>query len=171
MKTARFKYGFTIVEVLMSLAILAILMTAVAVAFDASVVNFQTNEGISKTMNTARAALLRMTTELRSAQGVAVIGAGGDPNNSQCSLVSNDGRDITYRFAADEKVLYLDDNAGGASYALCRNVTAASFDRAVIAGSSPAAIRNVRIVVTIEDDRAKTSQTLAAAAVIRRNLN
>ncbi len=74
-----FEDGVAVVEMLMALVILAMLMTAVAVAFDASVTNFQTNEGISKTMNMARSALLRITTELRTAQGVAIIGAGGDP--------------------------------------------------------------------------------------------
>lgn len=170
MKMTQVKQGFTLIEVLMSLVILAMLMAAVAVAFDASIVNFQANEGISKTVNTARAALLRMTTELRTAQGVAVIGAGGDPNSSQCSLITSDGSNITYRFASDEKILYLDDNTGGASYPLSRNVIAATFERAAVPGD-PTAIRNVRIVLTINDDLGKTAQTLAAAAVIRRNLN
>ncbi|MBN2512341.1 MAG: type II secretion system protein [Sedimentisphaerales bacterium] len=171
MKTTQKKTGFTIVEMLMALVILAMLMTAVAVAFDASVTNFQVNEGISKTMNTARAALLRITTELRTAQGVAVIGTGGDPDNSQCSLIASDGRNITYRYSADEKILYLDDNTSGNSYALCRNVNSVTFNRALVPASSPAAVRNVRILLSVEDDLGKVNQTLAAAAVVRRNLN
>ena len=171
MNTTHPKTGFTIVEMLMALVILAMLMTAVAVAFDASVTNFQVNEGISKTMNTARAALLRITTELRTAQSVAVIGAGGDPDNTRCSLIASDGRNITYRYSPDEKILYLDDNTSGNSYALCRNVTGVTFNRALVPASSPAAVRNVRILLSVEDDHAKVSQTLAAAAVVRRNLN
>jgi prepilin-type N-terminal cleavage/methylation domain-containing protein len=171
MKTARIKNGFTILELLMSLVILAVLMTAVAVAFDASIVNFKANEGISKTTNAARAALLRMTTELRTAQGVGVIGS-DDPDNTQCSLtaLNPDGstRNITYRFDADDHALYLD--ADGNSYALCKNVTAASFNRAAVPGN-PSNIRNVRIVLTLTDDKGNNSQTLAAAAVVRRNLN
>jgi prepilin-type N-terminal cleavage/methylation domain-containing protein len=170
MKTRKIKFGFTIIEVLMSLAILAMLMAAVATAFDASIVNFQANEGISRNMNTARAALLRMTTELRTAQGVAVIGTGGDPDNTQCSLITSENLDITYRYAGDEQILYLDDNTNGNSYLLCRNVTAITFNRAIVP-SNPTAIRNVRIALSIEDDLGKNRQTLAAAAVIRRNLN
>jgi prepilin-type N-terminal cleavage/methylation domain-containing protein len=169
MKKARFKNGFTIIEVLMSLVILATLMTAVAVAFDASITNFQANEGISKTMNSARVALLRMTTELRSSQAVAVIGAGGDPADySQCSLIASDGGNIRYRYNAAGKTLYLDTN--GNSYSLCKNVTAATFKRAIVPGN-PLAIRNVRIVLTLTDDKGNNSQTFAAAAVVRRNLN
>lgn len=183
MKMKKRKTGFTMVEVLMSLAILAMLMAAVAVAFDASIVNFQANEGISKTMNTARAALLRMTTQIRNAgyndgagyRSVAVIGVGGDPDNTQCSLVAPDVSapggycDITYRYVTDEKILYLDDNISGNSYPLCRNVTDASFNRGT--GGTPPVVRNVRMVLTVTDDKGKNPQTLAAAAVVRRNLN
>jgi len=152
--------------------ILAMLMTAVAVAFDASVTNFQVNQGISKTTNAARAALLRMTTELRTAQSVGVIGI-DDPDNTRCSLtaVDPDGstRSIAYRFSAADHILYLD--SGGNSYALCKNVTAATFNRAIVPASSPVAVRNVRIVMTLTDDKGNNSQTFAAAAVVRKNLN
>jgi prepilin-type N-terminal cleavage/methylation domain-containing protein len=172
MKKAQSKNGFTIVEMLMSLVILAMLMTAVAVAFDASVTNFQVNQGISKTTNAARAALLRMTTELRSAQAVATIGvgAGFDPSdNSQCSLTTSDGSNICYRYNAADKTLYLDTN--GSSYPLCKNVTAATFNRATTIINGAVAVRNVRIVLTLTDDKGNNSQTFAAAAVVRKNLN
>lgn len=180
MKMTEKKPGFTIVEVLMSLAILAMLMAAVAVAFDASIVNFQANESISKNMNTARAALLRMTTQIRKAgyddgTGYRSVGVGVSGDNTQCSLVAPDESapggycDITYRYAADEKILYLDDNISGNSYPLCRNVRDASFIRGT--GGTPPVVRNVRMVLTVTDDKGKNPQTLAAAAVVRRNLN
>jgi prepilin-type N-terminal cleavage/methylation domain-containing protein len=162
------KRGFTLIEVMMSLVILAMLMTAVAVAFDASIVNFQANESISKTTNAARAALLRMTTELRTSQAVATIGAGGDPDNSQCSFFASDGSSFCYRYSAGDQTLYLDAN--GNSYALCRNVTAATFNRALVP-TDPTAVRNVRIVMTVTDDKGNNAQNFAAAAVVRRNLN
>lgn len=173
MKTAQIKHGFTMVEVLLSLVILAMLMTAVAVAFDASIVNFQANESISKTTNAARAALLRMTTELRTAQGVGVIGA-DDPDNTQCSLMTGAGN-ICYWYDQNNKVLRLDADVNPASHstddpALCRNVTSVTFNRASVPGN-PGAIRNVRIVLTLTDDKGNNPQTLAAAAVVRRNLN
>ena len=168
MKKARYQKAFTIVELLLSLVILAILMTAVAVAFDASIVNFQANESISKTTNTARAALLRMTGELRTAQAVAIIGAGGDPDNSQCSFIAADGSNLCYRYSPNDQTLYLDTN--GNSYAMCKHVTAATFSRSPIAGSNPVAIRNVRMILTLTDTKGNNPQTLAAAAVVRRNL-
>jgi prepilin-type N-terminal cleavage/methylation domain-containing protein len=156
--------GFTLVEILISVTILAVLLTAVAVAFDASVVNYNENEAIAKTMNTARQALLRMTTDIRTATAVAV----DDPDNQQCSMILADGiGNITYRYNSADNTLYLDDNNSGSSYVLCTNVTAISFDRATVPGD-PMAIRNVRISMTVSaDDR---SRTLSAAAVVRRNL-
>ena len=147
MKTARIKKGFSFIEVMMSLVILAVLMTAVAVAFDASIVNFQANESISKTTNAARAALLRMTTELRTSQGVGVIGV-DDPDNTQCSLITASGA-ICYWFDQNSGVLRLDADGNAASHstsdpALCKNVTAVTFNRAYVPGH-PDQIRNVRL--------------------------
>jgi prepilin-type N-terminal cleavage/methylation domain-containing protein len=167
MKTARINKGFTILEMLMSLVILAVLMTAVAVAFDASIVNFKANDSISKVTNAARAALLRMTTELRTARDVATIG-GGDPDISQCSFHNNASQLFCYRYSPDDQTLYLDTN--GNSYAMCKNVTSATFNREVDP-DNPLNIRNVRIVLKLTDDKGKNPQTLAAAAVVRRNLD
>lgn len=173
MKTARIKNGFTILEVLMSLVILAMLMTAVAVAFDASIVNFQANDSISKITNAGRAALLRMTTELRTSQGVGVIGV-DDPDNTQCSLTTAAGA-ICYWFDQNSGVLRLDADGNVATHstddpAMCKNVTAVTFNRAYVP-DHPDQVRNVRIVLTLTDDRGNNPQTLAAAAVVRRNLN
>jgi len=171
------KHGFTIVEVMLSLAILAILMTAVAFAFDASVQNYQANRGIYQTVNTARQALLRITNDLRSAQAVALIGV-GDPDNSQVSLVTNTGNDITYRFDSAAGILYYDDNTTGNSYTLCDHVTGATFNRTEheierdngAGGVVPiTAIRDVRIVLTLTDDKGENARTLAAATLVRKN--
>ena len=163
--------GFTIAEMLIALVIMGILLAAMAVAFDASAKNYAANEGISKTMNTARAALLRITTELRTAQGVAV------PDNTRCSLVTFDGRDITYSLDPDEdkpgkQALYLKDNSNAANpkHVLCRNVIIDNGKSSFVAGGPASAVRNVRIVLTLTDDKGNNSQTFAAAAVVRRNL-
>lgn len=172
MHNSRHSKGFSVAELLTALVILGILMAAVAVAFDAAVTNFHNNEGLSKTTNTARAALLRLTTDIRTARSVAIIGAGGDPDNQQCSLITADGRDITYHYdaAADTLMLITNDDATDSDYVLCRNVSAVTFNRATVPSSSPAEIRNVRIMLTLADDASNVSQTMAAAAVVRRNL-
>jgi prepilin-type N-terminal cleavage/methylation domain-containing protein len=168
-KTTQHKKAFTLIEVLMSLVILGFLMAAVAVAFDASVTNYQTNEGIYRTVNTGRQTLLRITNDIRTAQSVAHIGPGGDLHNSRLSLMTADGRDITYRFDLASHTLFLitNDDTTDSDYVLCRNVSAMTFNRTPV-NTQP--IRNVRIVMTVNDAESDTSQTLAAAAVVRRNL-
>ena len=162
--------GFTIIEVMMAMVILAILMAAVGLAFDASVKNFQANEGIYKTTNTARQSLLRITNDLRTAQAVALIGS-GDPDNSQCSIVLSDGTDITYKFDNTDSTLYYitNDDTSDPDYVLCENVTAMTFNRATVPDDATA-IRSVRILMTLTDELGKITQTMAAGSVVRRNL-
>lgn len=60
--------GFTIAELLLALAITALLLAAVAAAFNASVINYRENERIFRTINSARQALSRITSQLRTAR-------------------------------------------------------------------------------------------------------
>jgi type II secretory pathway pseudopilin PulG len=152
---------------LLSLMILGMLLAAAALAFNASATNYNENEAMFKAMNTARQALLRITTEIRTAQDVALMPSAVDPDNSQCSMHTSDGSDITYRFDSGNNTLYLDDNDASTSYVMCENVTAITFERTTVP-DEPANIRNVRILMTVSVDN--ISQTLATAAVVRRNL-
>lgn len=170
------KAAFTIVEVLLALVILAMLTTAAALAFDASVKNYQANQGIYQTVNTARAALLRITNDIRTANAVALI---ADEPATQVSLITRDSKNITYRFDADDGKLYCDDNTASQSYVLCQNVASMTFNRTECqverdngAGGMTTftGIRDVRIIMTVTDGAGKVSQTLAAAALVRRNL-
>jgi prepilin-type N-terminal cleavage/methylation domain-containing protein len=176
----QYKNGFTLIEVMMSLVILAMLMTAVAFAFDASVTNYQANKGIYETVNRGRQALLRITNDLRSAQAVALIGGSAfdDPDNAQISLLTNTGTNITYRYDSSDNRLYYDDNVSGSSYVLCGNVTGAAFNRTEheierdngLGGvETITAIRDVRIVLTLTDDGGENARTLAAATLVRKN--
>jgi len=167
--------GFTLVEVIISLVILATLMAAVGLAFDASARNYTANEGMYKAMNVARQSLLRITTDVRTAQGVSAIGGSGDTDNRQCSLVRADGIAVTYHWndsaaasydpALDDHTLYLIINSGPqtGNYVLCRNVPSMTFDRAM----SGLNVRNVRVGMTVTDDIGSVSQTLHTAAVVR----
>ena len=157
--------GFTVVELLLSLAILAMLLTAIAVAFDATADNYTTNANMARAMNTARQSLLRITSQLRTAVAVATGEA-----NSQCSFVTSDNQNITYQFNSTDNKLYLvtNDDTTDADYVLCENVTAMTFDRSTVPDSNPVEVRNVQISMTVTVD--DVSQNVATAAVIRKNL-
>ena len=162
-KRQKSRGAFTIAELLIVLMILGMLLSAMAVAFNASVINYNTNRDMYEAMNSARQTLLRITYDLRA----AIVNH--DEPSSQCSMVTADGRNITYRYDSNEGRLYLDVNAGAnaGTYSLCNDVTNMSFARATHI-DDPTAVRNVRILMTVTVG--DVSQTLAAAAVVRRNL-
>jgi prepilin-type N-terminal cleavage/methylation domain-containing protein len=153
--------GFTIIECLLGLAISAVLLTAVAVAFNASVINYQENEDMFWTMNNARQALARMTSQLRTGHTVLPTAPG-----NQCSFFTAANEDVTYDWRSAENRLYVKMNATGQSYKLCDNVTAANFTK--IPTDDLTDCKGVQISLTVQSGHFQ--RTLAAAAVIRRNL-
>jgi len=169
----QYKNGFTIAELLLALAISGILLAAVAVAFNASVINYRENEEIFKTINKARQALTRMTTQIRTA-GCEVLGDfvamnPSDPNN-RCSFYTATGDNIIYEYrdASDpvhpNTLLLIDDS--GQEYVLCDNVKAMSFIKTPTTDGDVKSVQ-ISMTVTVGD----FTRTIPAAAVIRRNLS
>ncbi|MFB0524264.1 MAG: PilW family protein [Phycisphaerae bacterium] len=165
MKIANKNHGFTIVELLLVLVISSILLAAVAVAFNASIINYRENEDIFKTINNARQALFRITSQLRTGYWV-------DPNapNNECSFFTSDDQDITYEFRSADNKLYLITNSDGQEYVLCENVVSMSFIKTPTDDGSDC--KSVQISMTVQSGPPRQMQrTLSAAVVIRRNLN
>ena len=165
--------AFTIIELLLALAITAMLLTAAAVAFNASIKNYEENENIFHSINKARQALFRITTELRTADAVAT-----DDPNTECSLITAQLKPITYRFNSGDNKLYLitDDDLFDNDYVLCDNVadmtsTRDTFTEIEDVNGVPVSVTKVRSVQTSMTVKSGNLQRkLSAAAVIRRNL-
>lgn len=166
MKNAKYKTGFTIVELLIALTISAMLLVAVAVAFNASAVNYQENEDIFKVVNSARQALSRMTSQLRTAGAV-------DPNapNNECTMITAAGENITYRYNNADNTLYLitNDDLSDSDYVLCDNVTAMNCTKTTVVEEAVIKVQSVQISITVASSNIE--KTISAAAAIRRNLN
>jgi len=162
--TLRWKYetGFTVVELLLALAIASILLATVATAFNASIINYRENEDIFKVINSARQALSRITTQLRTANAV-------DPNapNNKCNFFTADSEDITYEYRNADNKLYLITNSDGQEYVLCDNVTAMTFTKTPTDDGTDC--KSVQISITVA--RGNAQRKISAAAVIRRNLS
>ena len=154
--------GFTLVELLLALAISAMLLAALGVAFNASAVNYRENEEIFKTINHARQALFRMTSQLRTADAV-------DPSapSNECSFFTSAGEDLTYEFRNADHKLYLITNSDAQEYVLCDNVTAMTFGRTLTDEGDDC--KSVQISITVSSG--DMERTIAAAAVVRRNLD
>ncbi len=166
--------GFTLIELLISLAIMGMLLTALAAALNASIINYRENEKIFRGINSARQALTRMTSQIRTA-GYDVNGVCNavDPDApiNQCNLNTYLGENITYEFrdssyAEYPNTLLLITNSNGNKYILCDNVTAATFVKTLADDGFNA--KSVRISLTISDG--SMEQKLSAAAVVRRVL-
>jgi len=158
--------GFSLVELLIALAISGILLVALAAAFKASAVNYRENEDIFKAVNTARAALTRITSQLRTASAVSV----GAPVN-QCSLITSEGADITYHYNSADNKLYLitNDDPADDDYVLCDNVAAMSFSKDTDTdGQGVQYVKSVQVSITVT--RGRNLRTMSTAALIRRNL-
>jgi prepilin-type N-terminal cleavage/methylation domain-containing protein len=164
--------GFTLVELLLALAITAILLTAVALAFNASVINYRENEDIFKAINSARQTLFRITSQLRTATAV-------DPNApaNECSMITAatishpSGENITYRYDSTARVLYLitNDDATDDDYVLCSNVNSVTFTKDIFVEDAVTKVKSVQIAISVASDGVE--KKLAAAAVVRRNLD
>jgi hypothetical protein len=151
---------------LLALAITAMLLAAVAVAFNASAVNYRQNEDIFKTVNGARQALYRITTQLRTATAVDT----NSPGN-ECTLITAASENITYRYNSGDNKLYLITNGdlSDDDYVLCDNVTAMTFTRTTAVEESVVYVKSVQISMTVVSG--DVQRTASAAAVIRKNLN
>jgi len=177
--------GFTIVECLIGLAISAVLLTAVAVAFNASIMNYRENEAMFWSANNARQALARMTSEIRVAgyldesvpppDGPVWYGVADDDPNNMCTFMNAtthelwryEFRGATYSDPDCRNKLYL-IKAGTSpeeKYVLCEDVVSATFTKTPCSDSRGDA-RSVQISLTVRSGQ--TQRTLAAAVVVRR---
>jgi Tfp pilus assembly protein PilW len=161
--------GFTIAELLISLVIIALVLTAVAVAFNASITNYRDNEDIFKTVNKARQALTRMTSELRTAGYYdsvldAWLGVVQASPSNQCEFYTSDANHIIYEYRSADNKLYV--ITGSNEYTLCDDVTAASFTKTA-ADWDPNDAKSVQISLTVTSG--ELEKTLSAAVVVRRN--
>jgi Tfp pilus assembly protein PilW len=160
----RCKYGFCIAELLIVLAITGILLAAVAVALNASIINYRENEDIFKAVNSARQALSRVTSQLRTGHWVNP----SEPNN-RCSFFTADAdgnEPISYEYRSADNKLYLITNSDSQEYVLCENVTSMSFDKTLTDDLSDC--KSVQISMTVQSGNVQ--RALSAAAVVRRNL-
>ncbi len=161
MRNTRHNRGFTIAELLIALAITGILLAAVAVAFNASIINYKENQNIFGAINKARQALSRITTQVRT----GLVDQTNISDQTQCRVFCADGSTVTYRYESGEQKLYL--NTSGADHVLCDNVAAMTFQKDC--NTPTGDVKSVQISMTVVSG--DVQQTVSAAAVVRKVLN
>ena len=175
------KCGFTIAEMLVALAVMGILLTAVAVAFNASAINYNENQDMFNALNSGRQAMMRMTSELRTATAVKLP---TNEANTQCSFVTIANptatpKNVRYCYE-DQAVYYYPDwtNNPSDKHLLCGDppeppnkvikVTSMTFIRTVVTPSLPDLpyVKSVQMSMTIAVGN--NSQTITSAVVLRK---
>ena len=134
--------AFTFAEMLIAMVIMAILLTALAVVFDASATNYSENEKLFQITNKARQSLIRITSELRTAQAVNPL-----TTEERCSLETSGSNWITYRYDSNDNTLYVDSDSS--SYVLCDNVSNATFQKETYVEGVTTYVKSVQISITV----------------------
>ncbi|MCP4454462.1 MAG: prepilin-type N-terminal cleavage/methylation domain-containing protein, partial [Planctomycetes bacterium] len=93
MKRLEHNQGFTLVELLMALAISSLLLSGLGVAFNASMTSYSVNTDTYEGLNNARLALARMVSELRTGYLVD-----SSASSSQCNFFNASSQDIGYDY-------------------------------------------------------------------------
>lgn len=119
---ARRRRGLSIVEVLISLSITAMLLTAVTAAFSASASIVENNDEFFRASQAARVSMTQILTEIRRSHAVSVTG-------SQIDMIASDGTDRSYAYdnTAQRLKLVTNDVTTDPDYTLASNVTSAAF--------------------------------------------
>ena len=154
--------GFTIIELLIALAISGLLLASLAVAIKASFMNYDQNQDIFNAINKARQALTRITAQVRT----GLVDPSDAASQDRCVLLCADGSIVTYLYDSNDNKLYLQEQATSNEYVLCDNITAMTF---VKDNDTPTGdVRSVQVSMTVlEGD---TEWTIAGAAIVRRVL-
>ena len=155
--------GLSIVEVLISLGISALLLTAVAAAFSASADVVEANDQFFRASQAARVSLNQMLTEIRRAHAVAV------PSTSKIDMITAASKDRSYVYNSTSKQLKLvtNDNISDPDYSLANNVTTCAFGSQTKVDQGGIS-RVVRVTITLEVAVGNNRLRLSGSAAPRR---
>lgn len=160
------KKGFTIIELILAVVIMALLMTALGFVFRGAVNTYAVNQNTLDSYNDSRMAIKRITDEIRNAVAVSA----SEPE-SQCSIIRADGEDITYRYDADTKKMYFCTNSDltDQDYVICSDVESAVFQKVTASyGDGTQYVKEV--VITISSKKGDVVQNMTSSVAVRKNL-
>ena len=169
----RFRPGLSMVEILIALAIAALLLTATATAFNAAFDSYKVNYNLSVVGVSTRNALFQMCGTIRSAwnaPGVDIIQVYDD--GKECSLVDANGRDIIYRYNELSQQLQVNVNGTADWYVMVPNVSPIDAGEDIFTAVEPEdlslPIDTVgKVIIRFKVTRDNTTYPVTAAAVPR----
>lgn len=162
-KIRRFRRGLSLVEAVISLAIAAILLTAVGTAFSASISAVETNDQFFRATQAARVSLNQVLTNVRRAHAVQV-------STNRVDLITYDQQDISYIYDPASQTLKLVTNADSTDpdYVLSSAITSFSVskDEATDSGGITYVTRvSMQLTVTVGKNQVELSGSAAPRRV------
>jgi prepilin-type N-terminal cleavage/methylation domain-containing protein len=154
-----FKNGFTLVEILMALAVGALLLVAVMVAFNGAAMNYSENQAISDTINNARQFLYKIIQQLRTAKSVESV------SDTRCSFTDDYDNSLTYSYDTDSSSIKLTKDS--TEYLVCENVSDIKFTKTV-SDQDPNVVKSIRIDMEVTQNG--SARKLSSGTSIRKNL-
>ncbi len=115
--------GMTLIEILLAIVLMAILLTATAVTFDAAFKSYKVNNDLARTSTVSRNAVYQMCSVIRTAANspdTALILVNAD--GTSCCLVDSLGRDVIYAYDAVNKTLKVNIDSSDTWYIMARNI-------------------------------------------------
>lgn len=173
----RRRRGLSLAEILIAGTIVAMLLFAVATAYDATANSVEVNDRFNRAAQTARIGVRRMVEGVRTAEACQVGTAEQQAQSSvvdatNLDIIEPDGTVIHYVYDADAKQLRLqvDDAVTPMDVVLARNVTQCSFTADIEAHPQTGVRRTVRVVVEMWLNVDGQTLYLSGSAVPRREM-
>jgi type II secretory pathway component PulJ len=149
----------SLAEVMISLAISAMLLTAVAAAFSASSEAIEVNDEFFRASQAARVSMNQILTEIRRANLIKTASS-----STNLAMTAHDTKDRDYIYdAAAKKLQLVTSDPGAPNYTLTSNCSSASF-----AYDNPTGAQIVRVSVTIVVQVGKNVIRLTGSAAPRK---
>jgi type II secretory pathway component PulJ len=152
------RWGLSLVEVMISLAISAMLLTAVAAAFTASSDAIETNDEFFRASQAARVSMNQILTEIRRANTIKTVST-----STNLAMNAHDSKDRDYVFdAGAKKLMLVTSDPMAPNYTLASNCNSATF-----AYDNPAG-QITRVSVTVIVQVGKNTIRLTGSAAPRK---
>ena len=165
--------GVSILELLIALAIAALLLTATATALDAAFKSYKVNHNQAVVNTAARNSLYQMTSAIRSAwNDPAYDTIEVNTDGTELSLVDASGRNVIYRYLAADRQIQVNIDNGANWYVMIENVETLAPGIAVFQdfppedSSFPAGTIG-KIIINFKIVQDNSSQSFTASAVPR----
>ncbi len=159
------RLGLSLVEVMISTSIAAILLTATGAAFSASTKAIQYNDQFFTASQGARVSMTQMMSAFRRCQAVQIYGDHAD-------VITFDGHSRTYRYdpAAKQLLLITNDIVANPPFVLARNISAATFNADMAPNPQTQILAVARVAVSLTVSVNNNQMLLCGAAAPRFNV-